>query len=77
MTASKDLPAASSPPSGPSTPDLPTKLPTKAERLEYLTDPFGPEFPLDEDLQANLAVYPGPMPRSVRHYMRLLLARQP
>lgn len=56
-------------PSGPSTP----QRPSKAERLDALTDPFGPTFPLDEDVLAELQDYPGPMPRSAEHYVQLLL----
>jgi hypothetical protein len=45
---------------------------TKAERLDEMTFPFGPTFPLDEDIVANLAPYPGELPRSAAHYRRLL-----
>lgn len=45
---------------------------TKAERLEEMTDPVGPRFPLDEDTREELADYPGPLPRSAAHYLSLL-----
>lgn len=62
MTASRTLPGASSHPSGLS----------KAERLEELTDPYGPTFPLDEDMLEELEGYPGPVPQNAEHYMDLL-----
>jgi len=45
---------------------------SKAERLEQLTAPYGPVFPLDEDTRQELEGYSGPMPKSVRHYLALL-----
>lgn len=45
---------------------------SKAERLEQLTDPYGPTFPLDEDILAELEPYAGPVPRSAREYLALL-----
>ena len=45
---------------------------SKAERLEQLTEPDGPEWPLDGDITAELVCQPGPMPRSARHYLDLL-----
>lgn len=62
MTALRNSPAATNDPSGPS----------KAERLEYMTEPFGPTFPLDDDVLEDLVRYPGPIPRDARHYLRLL-----
>jgi hypothetical protein len=38
-----------------------------------MTDPFGPTFPLSEDVLDELVHYPGPMPRSPRHWVRLLV----
>jgi hypothetical protein len=34
----------------------------------------GPEFPLDEDLVAELAPYPGELPQDSDHYWDLLTA---
>jgi len=64
MTALPTSPVASPRPSG-------SRL-SKAERLEQLTDPYGPTFPLDSDLVVELAPYAGPVPRSVHEYLALL-----
>lgn len=45
---------------------------SKAERLEQMTDPFGPDFPLDEDILAELDEHPGELPTSAEHYIDLL-----
>jgi hypothetical protein len=45
--------------------------PNKAERQLDLTLPDGPEFPLDEDILAELDDYPGEMPTS-EHFVDLL-----
>ena len=45
---------------------------SKAERLEQLTEPYGPSFPLDDDLVAELEQYPGEMPTSAQHFIALL-----
>jgi hypothetical protein len=53
---------------------------TKVERLAAYTDPYLPEFPLDEDTLAELEPYPGELPTSDQHYCALLreiLARPP
>lgn len=50
----------------------PSGRPTKAERLLKLTSPYGLKFPLDEDIVADLQNFPGEMPRSARHWIRLL-----
>lgn len=62
MPASTTLPAASTPQNGLS----------KARRLFQLTDGVRPEFPLDEEIVARLADYPGELPRSSRHWLDLL-----
>lgn len=62
MPTSLNTPGASSHPSGLS----------KAERLEEITDPYGPTFPLDEDILEDLEDYPGPVPQNAEHYMDLL-----
>lgn len=62
MTASPTSPGGSTPQSGLS----------KAERLEELTDPYGPTFPLDEDILEELEDYPGPVPRNAEEYINLL-----
>ena len=64
MTASKTSPEDSRHPSG-------SRL-SKAERLEELTDPYGPTWPLDEDILAELEDHPGPVPKNAQHYIRLL-----
>jgi hypothetical protein len=63
MPESTISPAASPRPNGPQ---------SKAERLEELTDPTGPDFPLDPDLVAELDAYPGDLPTSPEHYVELL-----
>ena len=45
---------------------------TKAERLFAMTFPYGPEFPLDGDIIAELEDYPGEMPTSPEHFVDLL-----
>ena len=65
MTDCTTSPAASARPTGSS----------KAERLRELTRPFGPEFPLDEDLRAELDPYEGEEPTSAEHYVELLYPR--
>ncbi len=45
---------------------------SKAERLEQMTDPYGPDFPLDEDIVTALEPYPGELPRDPQHYVDLL-----
>jgi len=64
MTALPTSPVGSNSPSG--------SRPSKAERLEQLTDPYGPSFPLDDDMLAELAPYPGPVPRSASEFLALL-----
>lgn len=66
MTDSTTSPAASTRPTGSS----------KAERLRELTRPFGPEFPLDDDVLAELDPYDGEAPTSAEHYVALLYPRR-
>jgi hypothetical protein len=37
-----------------------------------LTFPHGPEFPLDDDMIAELADHPGELPTSAEHFLDLL-----
>jgi hypothetical protein len=62
MPDSTTSPGASPSPNGPS----------EAERLDYLTTPDGPHFPLDDDLIAALQDYPGELPTSAEHFVALL-----
>jgi hypothetical protein len=50
----------------------PPSLPSKAQRLFDLTEPDGPQFPLDDDIVAELADYPGELPTSAEHFVDLL-----
>lgn len=63
MPVSKNSPGASTGPSG---------LKSKAEALEEMTDPYGPEWPLDGEILARLQKYPGALPRNADHYLDLL-----
>jgi len=40
-----------------------------------MTDPDGPDFPLDADVIEELEHYDGPMPTSPEHFIDLLLGR--
>ena len=49
-----------------------TGHPNKAERLLRLTEPYGPEFPLDPEIIEELEDYPGELPTSPEHFINLL-----
>ena len=63
-------PGASNPRSGP----LDNSGQTKSQRLLMRTLPGVPEFPLSEEVQADLASRPGEMPRNLNHWSVLLAA---
>lgn len=68
MPASTTSLEASTPPTGPR---------NKAERLHEMCDPYGPEFPLDDDMLAELEPYPGEVPTSPQHFLALMFPKTP
>jgi hypothetical protein len=37
-----------------------------------MSDPYLPAFPLDSDVLDDLAHYPGPVPKSLHHFLDLI-----
>jgi hypothetical protein len=63
------MPESLTPQAGSATPTGPLD---KAARLDAISFPYLPAFPLDSDVLDDLAHYPGEVPKSLPHFLALI-----